>query len=276
MPATRPAMAFFLFVDIVDSTSYRDWKGPMPDGSDPEDSPFTAMILRFYRHMREAMLAEWDAACAMSPSPIANAPRVVKSMGDAMLFRIDPRTPACLAAAVLASARGLARFNREEVASGTRMKASGTAWIAMTPSPNRSISTSLVTGRAASGEFADDCIGPAMELGFRSIPSARENRMAITPDLAWMLLNDGVCRGLVESGQIALDRAEPRPLKAMLTGMMVPDVGVLVEAGALSASASRNPSKGADAANIPAIHAELTAFMTAATTSTWLTWPRIS
>lgn len=256
--STNPA--FFLFVDIIDSTAYRDLKGPLPPGADPGDTHFTATILRFYREMREALTAEWHSTAGPG---IATSPGVVKAMGDALLFRIDPTSPRELAAACVASARAIGRFNSMEAASGTRLAVSGTAWIAMTPAPNRSIPTSLVTGRTATHEFADDCIGPAMELGFRSHASATATRMAITPDLAWLLLDDGTCRRLVESGHLPLHRTAPRPLKSMFTGMNVPDLGVIIDG--LGSSVDRS-----------AIHAELTAFMSAATASTWLTWPRIS
>lgn len=263
MPGPRPAMSFFVFADVVDSAAYRDWKGPMPPGSDPEDTPFTAMILRFYREMRLALEGEWEEACRAAG--IADAPGVgvVKAMGDALLFRIDPTSPRELAAACIASARAIGRFNSMEAASGTRLAVSGTAWIAMTPAPNRSIPTSLVTGRTATHEFADDCIGPAMELGFRSHASATATRMAITPDLAWLLLDDAECRQTVDSGHLRIHRAVPRPLKSMFTGINVPDLGLITDGEGSSLDLS-------------AIHAELTAFMSAATASTWLTWPRIS
>lgn len=260
MANTSTTLAFFLFVDIIDSTAYRDLKGPLPPGADPGDTHFTATILRFYRAMREALTNEWLSAAGPGN---AATPGVVKAMGDAMLFRIDPTSPRELAAACVASASAIGRFNSMEAASGTRLAVSGTAWIAMTPAPNRSIPTSLVTGRTATHEFADDCIGPAMELGFRSHASATATRMAITPDLAWLLLDDAECRQTVDSGHLRIHRAVPRPLKSMFTGMNVPDLGVITDGEGSSLDLS-------------GIHAELNAFMSAATASTWLTWPRIS
>jgi class 3 adenylate cyclase len=263
-------MAFFLFTDVVNSAAYRDWKGPMPPGSGPEDTPFTAMILRFYREMRQALEGEWEETCKAEGVADAPGAGVVKSMGDAMLFRIDPRTPAQLAAACVASANALGRFNQGEAKAGTWLRVLGMAWIAMTPSPNRSIPTSLVTGHPATGEFADDCIGPAMELGFRIMGSAKPGRMAITPDLAWMLLNDGQCRKSIDSAAIRFDRAEPRPLKSMFVGMDVPDIGVITDREV--SRADREESS----ADLAAIYGELTDFMTKATETTWLTRPCIS
>jgi len=271
MPSNPPAgVACFLFVDIVDSTAYRDLGGPLPPGAEPYDSIFTATILAFYRHLREDLSREWRAIAGPTAP---GAPGVVKSMGDALLFRMNVQTPEDLAVAATACVRAMAAFNRRGLGVKAGLRVSGTAWIAAYPKPNRSvpagvISRGLVTTEAASG-FADDCIGPAMELGFRSLGGARIGRMAVTPDMAWVLTNLWYGHGRVDANELVWSIGQPRPLKSMLTGFDVPDVGLVVPTEAQESL----PSDHHHVRDASSLASDLDAFMQSVEATTWLSRP---
>lgn len=219
----RPKLKLFLSVDIVGSTEY---KQQFQAGTTQD---WLSLFLSFFTDFPQLLDAE--LAKKATQADLTPPPKVLlwKSLGDELIFTAEIRhrsSVACLLDAFRATLP-LAMDNwRQNGNAGLPLK--GAAWLAgfpvgngeiplFSPSPVRP-GVSLTDGR--------DYIGPQVDTGFRVKEHASPRRLALSADLAWLLVSSGAkhlplyyegelpLKGVIKGRPypvVWIDCAEPRP-----------------------------------------------------------------
>jgi hypothetical protein len=171
---TAPTVRLFLSVDLENSTKL---KHATPVGS--EDWLRTVLqFVRDFPQLFESQLVEGATAAGHSPLPV---PPVWKMLGDELIFVTSIHTRYEAQGYVEAFRHTLDSWNRGVRLNGDRgsLRVKGAAWIAGFP---------IVNAMFNPGGGREDFAGPSIDAGFRVTKLATPRRLAISVELAWILL----------------------------------------------------------------------------------------
>lgn len=207
----RRAVRIFFSADLTGSTAFKQRQSP-PVGHKikPWLKVFEVFYGDFLSEFRRAI--DGDHAIASEPEP-----RILKAIGDEVVLYAEVRKSACLQPMVKAFRKALTEYGnklRADDGLGQGLGIKGACWLAGFPINNKAIP---LRHAASSGI---DFIGPSMDTGFRVSKAATEERIAITVDLALVLL-------AYQCPDVRFGGAHP--LKGVLGGMPYPVFYLLMD-----------------------------------------------
>ena len=164
----HPALRIFLSVDVQDSTAFKQ----QADEADPQ--PWRTYFAAFLRDFP----GELEKRCAEIGAP--DVPPW-KLLGDEIVFSVPLRRLEDSAALLRAFRDTIAGY-RSPLPKARKLRLKGSAWTAGFPVANASIPTGPGPGQPL------DYIGPSMDTGFRLGKVATPRQLAISVELAWLLL----------------------------------------------------------------------------------------
>lgn len=172
----RPRLHLFLSADIVGSTRFkqRSSKGSLEQAWLPSIFEF---LHEFPFEVEKAVAAESDDKCT--------PPKVWKLLGDEVILSTEVQRGVDLGVLVNAFAKTIKERNhspRNRTESREPLRIKGAAWVAGFPVANAILP--LANG-------GHDYLGASMDTGFRIARVSTPRRMAISVELAWMLLAIG-------------------------------------------------------------------------------------
>jgi hypothetical protein len=191
----NPQLRLFASVDLEGSTAF---KQALPDGGSRR---WLSVVLDFVEAFEKTFwthIGQEALKLARSSSP--SQPRLWKILGDELVFDLELRsaTEACVYVEALVSA--VAEWNRDVMARrktaegpGERpLLVKGAAWVAEFPVTNAILPVA---------ENHHDYIGPSMDTGFRLTKLASPRRLALSVELAWLLLRQNPKRPVEFAGR---------------------------------------------------------------------------
>ena len=190
----RPRVQIFLSVDIVDSTKKKQKlrSGTSVDVGPyvghEEDGSWLAQVVGFYLNFQKYLNANLEKSFGrrIDVRPFAD---FWKALGDEAIFTLEINS--CFEAKKIIKAfcdtivtwnidaglsRGIEKGKERQGRDSVKLK--GSCWVAGFPVTN----TAILLGEMK------DYIGPSMDLGFRISKFSTAKRVALTADLAWLLL----------------------------------------------------------------------------------------
>ncbi len=153
-------LVMFGSVDLHDTTGFRNRAGGPSGGHDPA-----------WLDANEAFYRDALALAALTGL------LPVKVMGDELIVAGEVNQQAAAKALIGLCGMVTELNTTAHQRSSPPMLAKGTAWLAVCPVPNRVVRPLGVL----------DCIGPAMEFGFRLGGKSRPGSVVVAPDLAWLV-----------------------------------------------------------------------------------------
>lgn len=187
---TKPTVRLFLSVDLENSTQLKQATDKTPE----RWLTTVRVFLQDFPQLFEAKLQERERQFG---GPKMDLPPVWKVLGDELVFAAIINKRLELLTLVEAFQDALQKWNQDarEQKEGRLLKVKGAAWVAGFPVVNAVLET---------GEKSEDYIGPSMDAGFRISKLATPRRMAITVDLAWLLLRLKFKRRVHFDGQMVI------------------------------------------------------------------------
>jgi hypothetical protein len=174
-----PAVRLFLSVDLENSTRLKH--SPTSKG----EEWLTAVIL-FARQFPQLLDAQLQEHARLSGHPPPTLPPIWKMLGDELIFVtvIDRATQAAVYIESFQSALRIWNqdVTNEAVTNGSsrgKLRVKGAAWLAGFP---------IVNVVLDAGDGREDYAGPSLDAGFRIARLATPRKLAISVDLAWLLL----------------------------------------------------------------------------------------
>jgi hypothetical protein len=137
-------------------------------------------VVRFFEEFPILLKAQYERI-ERETSSRAPFPGLWKILGDELLFVVELGRHSEVCVHVQAFRDALAAWNKETRASRstTRLLVKGAAWTAGFPVANALLQT---------GATGEDYVGPSMDAGFRITKLATPRRLALSVELAWLLL----------------------------------------------------------------------------------------
>lgn len=169
-----PAVRLFLSVDLENSTKLKHTSGSRGE-------EWLTAVLLFAKSFPQLLDAQLQERCRRSGHPMLNVPPVWKMLGDELIFVTVIDKAIQVAAYMEAFQQALLVWN-QDVAKGMsrgRLRVKGAAWLAGFPIVNAVFDT---------GDGLVDYAGPSLDAGFRISKLATPRRLAVSVDLAWLLL----------------------------------------------------------------------------------------
>lgn len=214
----RPKLKLFMSVDIVGSTHFkqRDTKGP--------NQNWLGLFISFFTEFPSLIKAE-----IANLDPKLDQVRLWKSLGDELIFTIELKSRASAAVYVKALSQALRKAARNWHTDPLRpdrkeLHLKGAAWLVGFPVGNVEIplfgssQAALDDGSAPVLSDDRDYIGPLVDMGFRLKEHASSRKLALSADLAYLMLASGIGAG------ISLFYEGEFPLKGVLRGKAYPIV----------------------------------------------------
>jgi hypothetical protein len=174
-----PAVRLFLSVDLENSTRLKH--SPTSKGEE-----WLSAVILFARQFPQLLDAQLQERARLSGNPPPGFPPLWKMLGDELIFVtvIDRATQAAIYLESFQSALRIWNqdVDNEDVTNGSsrgKLRVKGAAWLAGFP---------IVNVVLDAGDGREDYAGPSLDAGFRISKLATPRRLAISVDLAWLLL----------------------------------------------------------------------------------------
>lgn len=214
----RPKLKLFMSVDIVGSTHFkqRDIKGP--------NQNWLGLFISFFTEFPSLIKAEIASLDAR-----LDQVRLWKSLGDELIFTVELKSRASAALYVKALSQALRKAARNWHTDPLRpdrkeLHLKGAAWLVGFPVGNVEIPlfSSTVSddddGTSPVPSDDRDYIGPLVDMGFRLKEHASSRKLALSADLAYLMLATG------SRADMVLFYEGEFPLKGVLRGKAYPIV----------------------------------------------------
>ncbi|MBL8769886.1 MAG: hypothetical protein JNK30_00770 [Phenylobacterium sp.] len=231
----KPRLRLFFSADLVEATRYKQSRNVWR----PE-------ILNFYRDFDFILKAE-HRAFADRHQPDLTAPTFWKSNGDELLYVCEMASPGEAHALMYVWLTALERYRATTADDAEHLDVKSTAWIALFPAPNAEIffrrgdfgplDQSARDPLVVQSEIRDEWyaypfgstitrefVGPSIDTGFRLTAWATPWRMALSVDLAFLLM--GTSPGGI--GQLRLNLSGCARLKGVACDQPYPHLWVPV------------------------------------------------
>lgn len=166
-------------VDLVGSTAFKNKTETVGEGAYRNGPPWADVFRNFYNGfptMFERMLEHRSL-------PEAIRPRLVKTIGDELLLQTEIRRSQDAKDVVSFFSSALATYTETNL-SDKPLLLKGTAWVAGFPINNFRVTFAEEGGRIGGEDF----IGPSIDTGFRIAKTASPSKLAVSVDLALLLL----------------------------------------------------------------------------------------
>ncbi len=165
----RPQLRLFMSVDVQDSTAFKQQ-------ADEQDlAPWRDYFLAFFR--------DFPSELERSLPPDAPVPQAWKLLGDEIVFSLEVTRLDDAARALTAFRNAVANY-RPKVEKPRNLRLKGSAWVAGFP-----VGNAVVPVERGRGRVDEDYIGPSMDTGFRLSKMASRRKLAVSVELAWLLLH---------------------------------------------------------------------------------------
>ncbi len=178
-----PSVRLFLSVDLENSTKLKH--SPTSKGEE-----WLTAVLLFAKSFPQLLDAQLQERCRRSGNAALGVPPIWKMLGDELIFVTVIEKANQAVAYLEAFQTALFIWNQDVIKGSSRgpLRVKGAAWLAGFP---------IVNAVFDAGDGREDYAGPSLDAGFRIARLATPRRLAISVDLAWLLLKanfDGLIR----------------------------------------------------------------------------------
>jgi hypothetical protein len=169
-----PAVRLFLSVDLENSTKLKH-------STASKGEEWLTAVLLFAKSFPQLLDAQLQERCRRLGHAALGLPPIWKMLGDELVF-VVVIDKANLASAYIEAFQNALMIWNYDVSNGTSrgpLRVKGAAWLAGFP---------IVNAVIDAGDGREDYAGPSLDAGFRIAKLAAPRRLAVSVDLAWLLL----------------------------------------------------------------------------------------